>query len=400
MQKAVSTVSFHVGGLTDAGVLKKVDGKYAVTTPEKVDNLVLQAMAEGPKTLDEITSDKRLSMFPVERVHQSIDRHLLRRRLVSWPRVTTEAGSSHFVDEYKLSYLGAETLHVCLHCGRPLGDGPVVQFHVKEGISERWGAQSLGHEEDHHGALLHASCFAEEQKEEYREQEKLRWDGLCGLCGLPIDPSALEEEFSVPKVIGVRSLASHLSGDELVGLVSYATNGKVHDKLTLEEVDLATRALPRREKLIIRGLADCERLLQLADEGLRKARRKAYEKIDVQERAKTLWDIASAMIKSDEERIKRLVNEICSPQGVLLGRTTLYLQVYPFMEKGEFTEEEAYYVGGRKEFGMMKGSIEDSGLGVAFKKDGKLYHLACYAMIRQIDGPNTAGSPTPEGQGR
>jgi hypothetical protein len=94
MPKAVSTVSFHVGGLIDAGVLKKVNGKYAVTTPEKVDDLVLQAIAEGPKTLDEVTSDKRLSMFPVERVHQSIDCHLLRRRLVSWPRVTTEAGSS------------------------------------------------------------------------------------------------------------------------------------------------------------------------------------------------------------------------------------------------------------------------------------------------------------------
>ena len=344
IQKSVSTVSFHVSSLVVVGVIRKADGKYILSSPEHVDDLVLQVIAEKAKTLDEVVSDRRLSVYPVEQVHQSIDRHLLRRHLVSWPKI--QERSTRFEDEYKLSYVGAEALHVCLRCGKPLDDGPVVQFHVAEVISERYGAQSLGREEYHHGVLLHPACFAQELAADYMEQEKLRSDNLCGLCGLPIDPSALEADFSSPKLIGVRSLVPHLREDELLGIVSYVTGGKAPKKPSLGDIEHAVQDLIAKEKFGIRGIADCEKLLRLADEGLRRGRHRTYEKIDLSKRARALWDVAYSLMKSDEERVKRLVNEICGPQNVLLGRTTLYLQIYPFMEKGEFTEEEVYYTGG------------------------------------------------------
>lgn len=391
MQKRVSTISYHVGGLILLGAIRKTGNRYQLSSAERVDELTLQVISEGPKTLDEVISDMRLAIFNAEQVHQSIDRHLLRRHIVSWPRPQSEAGSIHFVDEYKLSYVGSEVLHVCLHCGKPLSDEEmVVQFRVQEVIAERNGAINLGREELHHGAFFHASCFAEEQKADYLEQEKLRDDELCGLCGLPIDANVLEQEYASRSTTGVESLIPFFNQEELIGLVSYATKKKPNDWPSLVEAKAAAREILRKDKLVIKGLADCERLLYAIDEGLRRLRRRGHQPLDISNRAKELWRVAANEISSYRERSQSLIREICTPPSVLLGRTSLYLQIYPFMEKGEFAEEEVYQANGRKQIGMIKGSVEDASCGLAVKSGTKFYHPNCYVLLNQIRGPMTS----------
>jgi len=378
-----STLSYHASGLKRAKILEQVNGVLEVIKQEHVDRLVLQVVSEKPKLVTQIESHETLKHFSQQKIEETLQRLLLRRLLTKTVVSVNSAGKTLFEEAYQLSYIGAAELMVCLRCGKPFKDDPLVaQLHIPETIESLDGsAPLLGEARFHRGALLHTSCLKEELDEEFREWGTIRVDKACDLCGLPIDAASLIQMIR-PASIPLSEVLPHLSGNELKGLLAFVMKGKESEGIPslITEEGMIIHLLKGKMEFV-GSLRDCESLLRMSYDGLKLLSHEDYDERYLESRAHSIWGSVSEILRARQSDARRLVLTLCGPAATMLGEFGLRLRMYDY-EK--FEEEYEYKSGDKEQLGVMEGTVTESSLGLLVQHDGSSYHVGCFERLRAI----------------
>ena len=376
-----TTLHYHLSSLLKRGLVEVRNDKYVVVGTQKLDMLVLAALAApGGRTTEELGGDATLDGLTDGQIQESLDKLELMRlanRGIRINPITPGPG----VTEYSLTYVGAIRLEVCLACGKKIEDhGLFVQHRVGEFITSVPGAEE-GFEgyANERGVFFHSRCFSLAMQTDHTNKSKtndVREDSFCDACGLPIDPVALGSMF--PTNVEANDIVSHMTFDEWCGLATLRRKPKPEllEKRARPLAWIEIRRILDDDQTALNGLGNIERLLKMSNRGLKSLGRNEQTEQQILGRAKEIWAKASEAVNARKGTRTAVVAQLCGPPSSLLSNQ----EISWLTSAGtEFKEETKDLFGER---GNIEGAVLDGSCGLVVREKSRNYHPWCYEHLR------------------